>query len=304
MLNVIILSNHERAWLAHQCTFVEKIARHIELSYILQPPKYLLLFVNRFRYINNNITKDRCPIPMDTTVGLGPLKFSLQATIDHHGPSIDSGHHTASVNCCKKTFYCNDHKITEFGITDKNSSTAYIVLYKWIDTWFLASNRRVGVWSLPWRCHILSIPLTTGRGTSAETCGLDDVFPLDDLGSRPEALCWYICIYIYVCMYIPYTSSVIGRIYNGSVIQYWRSCTPSRSIGECAVPGLNATFCFLWFTNCVLLFDKNLILGCLWLLVFVLNNILILAIWCSTIPHLPGCFVSGPSLRISDSTRC
>ena len=34
--------------------------------------------------------------------GLGPLKFSLQATIDHHGPSIDSGHYTASINCCKK----------------------------------------------------------------------------------------------------------------------------------------------------------------------------------------------------------
>ena len=112
----------------------------------------------------------------------------------------------------------------------------------------------------------------------------------------------YICIYI--CMYIPYTSSVIGRIYNGSVIQYWRSCTPSRSIGESAVPGLNATFCFLWFTNCVLLFVWNLILGCLWLLEFVLNNILIIGIWSSTIPHLPGCFVPGPSLRISDSTRC
>ena len=99
----------------------------------------------------------------------------------------------------------------------------------------------------------------------------------------------YMYIYIYICMHIPYKSSVIGRIYNGNVIQYWRSCTPSRSIGECAVPGLNATFCFLWFTNCVLLFDKNLILGCLWLLVFVLN-ILIPSIWCSTIPHLPGCF--------------
>ena len=120
---------------------------------------------------------------------LGPLKFSLQATIDHHGPSIDSGHYTASINCCKKTFYCNDHKITEFGITDKNSSTAYIILYIWIDTWFLDSNRRVGVWSLPWRWHILFIPLTTGWGTSAETCGLDDIFPPDDLGSRPEALC-------------------------------------------------------------------------------------------------------------------
>ena len=72
-----------------------------------------------------------------------------------------------------------------------------------------------------------------------------------------------VLIYMYIYMYIPYTSYVIGRISNGSVIQYWRSCTPSRSIGECAVPGLNAILCFLWFTNCVLLLDKNLILGCL-----------------------------------------
>ena len=50
-------------------------------------------------------------------------------------------------------------------------------------------------------------------------------------------------------------------------------------------------FCFLWFTNCILLSDDNsLIPGCLWLLAFVLNNTLILGIWCSTIPHLPGCF--------------
>ena len=72
-----------------------------------------------------------------------------------------------------------------------------------------------------------------------------------------QKLCVYIYIYIYIYMYFPYTSSVIGRIYNGIVIQYWRSCTPSRSIGECAVPGLNAILCFLWFTNCVLLFDKK-----------------------------------------------
>ena len=92
-----------------------------------------------------------------------------------------------SLHCIyQKTFYCNDHTITEFGITDKNSSTAYIILYKLIDTWFLDSNSRMGVWSLPWHWHILSIPLPTGRGT---TCGLDDVFPPDDLGSRPEALC-------------------------------------------------------------------------------------------------------------------
>ena len=50
-------------------------------------------------------------------------------------------------------------------------------------------------------------------------------------------------------------------------------------------------FCFLWFSNCVLLSDDNsLIPGCFWLLALVLINTLILGIWCSTIPHLPGCF--------------
>ena len=62
-----------------------------------------------------------------------------------------------------------------------------------------------------WCWHILSIPLTTGRGTSAETCGLDDVFPPDDLGSRPEALCWYICIYIY--MYVHSLNEFCYRSY-------------------------------------------------------------------------------------------
>ena len=94
----------------------------------LQPPKYLIIVVNRFRYINNNFTKDRCSIHMDMTVVLGLHKFSLQATIDHHGPSMYSGHHTAFMNCCKRAFYCNDSKITEFKTIDtKNSSTAYVL---------------------------------------------------------------------------------------------------------------------------------------------------------------------------------
>ena len=189
MQNLILQGLQQK--LQKSCSRCNKNTWHVESSHILQPPKYILLFVDRFRYIDNNVTKDRCSIPMDTTVRLGPLQFSLRATIDHHGPSIHSGHYTASINCCKKdSFYCNDHTITEFGIIDsKNSSTAYVILYELIDTWFLDSNRRVGVWSLPCRWHILSIPLTIGLGTGAETCGLDYVFPPDDLCSRPEALC-------------------------------------------------------------------------------------------------------------------
>ena len=137
---------------------------------------------------------------------------------------------TLHLSIVAKTFYCNDHTITEFGITDKNSSTAYVILYELIDTWFLDSNSRVGVWSLPWRWHILSIPVTAGRGTSAKTRGLDDVFPADDLGSRPEALVliymymhslYEFCYRTYIYIYIHTHIYIYIYIYNGSVIQYW-----------------------------------------------------------------------------------
>ena len=86
--------------LEKSCFRCKKNTGHVESTYILQPPKYLIIVVNRFRYINN-FTKDRCAIPMDMTVVLGHHKFSLQATIDHHGPSMYSGHYTASINFCK-----------------------------------------------------------------------------------------------------------------------------------------------------------------------------------------------------------
>ena len=100
--------------LEKSCFRCNKNTWHVESNHILQPPNYLIIIVNRYRYINNQFAKDKCSIPMDMTVVLGYHKFSLQATIDHHGPSIYSGHYTTSVNCCNRTFYCNDNKITEF----------------------------------------------------------------------------------------------------------------------------------------------------------------------------------------------
>ena len=75
---------------------------HVESNHILQPPKYLIIVVDWFRYINNNFTKDRCSIPMDMTVALGLHKFSPQAIIDHQGPSMYFGHYTSSISCYKK----------------------------------------------------------------------------------------------------------------------------------------------------------------------------------------------------------
>ena len=92
---------------------------------------YLIIIVNRITYSNNRITKNKSRMPLDLYIKLGPFKFSLQASVDHHGYSMNSGHYTASISCCGKTFHCNDNKITECNITDTyNSSTAYILLYK------------------------------------------------------------------------------------------------------------------------------------------------------------------------------
>ena len=137
------------------CSRCNKNTRHVESSYILQPSKYLLLFVNRFRYINNNVTKDRCPIPMYTTVRLGPLKFSLQATIDHHGPSIHSGHYTASINCCKKHSIATITQLRSLELLLKSTLLHILYYINWLthDFW-----TRTGGWMFD-RSH--------GAGTSS-----------------------------------------------------------------------------------------------------------------------------------------
>ena len=74
-------------------------------------------------------------------------------------------------------------------------------------------------------------------------------------------------IYVYICVH-----SVYEFCYRSYIQRECHSVLAKLhpiTLGECAVPGLNAILCFLWFTNCVLLFDKNLMLGCLWHLVFV-----------------------------------
>ena len=176
-----------------------KNTRHIESSYILQPSKYLLLFVNRFRYINNNITKDRCPIPMDTTVRLGPFKFSLQATIDHHGPSIDSGHYTASINCCKKTFYCNDHKLRSLELLIK--TPLLHISYYIMD------------------CHMIFRLEQEGGSLIAPMALAHPLHPIDNRSQAPKPVGWTMCfllmtlvpvqklcvniyVYIYVCTFL------------------------------------------------------------------------------------------------------
>ena len=126
----LLLQEHKQK-IYKTCSCCGRDTWHIESKQILQHPKNLLIIVNRITYSNNRITKNKSRMPLDLYIKLGPYKFSLQASVDHHGYSMNSGHYTASINCCGKTFHCNDNKITECNVTDAyNSSTAYILLYK------------------------------------------------------------------------------------------------------------------------------------------------------------------------------
>ena len=205
-------------------------------------------------------------IPMGTTVRLGPLKFSLQATIDHHGPSIHSGHYTASINCCKK-----NHSITT--ITQLQSLELLIktpllhMLYYinwlthdfWTRTGWLEFDRSHGAGtSSP--SHWQQVEEQAPKPVGWTTCFLLlSLLPV-------QKLC--VNIYIYVCIYVHSLYEFCYRTYIQrechSVLAKLHPITSTRLIivydcisGECAVPGLNAIFCFLWFTNCVLLFDKS-----------------------------------------------
>ena len=130
--------------LEKSCFRCKKNTWHVESNYLLQPTQYLIIAVNRFIYINNNFTKDRCSIPMDMTVVLGLHKFSLQATIDHHGPSMYSGHYTASINCCKSTFYCNDSKLQT--LKRLISKTLLLLMWQCINWLQIGYRTRTGWW--------------------------------------------------------------------------------------------------------------------------------------------------------------
>ena len=133
-----LISRGLRRGLQGLCSWYNGNTWHIGSGCILRPPRCLLLFVGQFRYIDNNVTKDGCSMPMGAVVGLGPIWFGLRATGDHRGPSVHSGHCAASVDCCEGAFYYGSHTVARFRVVDsRGSSAAYVVLCELIDTWFL-----------------------------------------------------------------------------------------------------------------------------------------------------------------------
>ena len=176
----------------------------------------LLLFVNLFRYLNNNVTKDRCSIPIDTTVRLGPLKSRLRATIDHLGPSIHSGHYTASINCCKKHSIATITQLRSLELLTANTPLLHMLYYmNWLTHDFWA---RPGGWEFV-RFH--------GAGTSSPSHWQQ----VEEQAPKPVGLmmCFLLmiqklCVNIYTYIYIYICSSIwvlFSLVYQLCLALWW-----------------------------------------------------------------------------------
>ena len=203
MQNLILQGLQEK--LQKPCSRCNKNTWHVVSSYVLHPPKYLILFVNWFRYINNNGTKDKCSIPMDTTVRFGPLKISLRATIDHHGPSIHFGHYTASINCCEKHSIATITQLRSLELLTANF--LYCICYTiWID-WYKIFGLEQEGWclivpmALAHSLHPIDNRSRNKRRNPGVGWWVSSWWPL--FPSRSSGLIYiYICIYIYIYIYI------------------------------------------------------------------------------------------------------
>ena len=195
-------------------------------------------------------------LDIDNTFILGPYKFSVQATVDHHGNSIYCGHYTASVSSVEI------HSIVTM-IELHNAILLIHVIhqghkYYCINWEWSVPDQTVENGSLlpPMVPAPLSIPLMTGRGTVTETCGIGSVFPSDDLwiGLDTDTNCTLIydlflkvwlmgcatCIYLYWLMGkgiaygglpFPSTGCPISDVANIYLI--WNICCISYCFYNC-----------------------------------------------------------------------
>ena len=195
-----------------------------------------------------------------------------------------------------KTLYCNDHTIRSLELLTAKTLLLHMLYYmNWLTHDFgleQEGESLIAPMALAHPLHPIDRSRNRRQNLWVGWC-VSSWWPL--FPSRSAVFIYiYTYIYIYICILCMTSALVRIYTYNRSVIQNWWSCGPLHSTWLYFL-GVRSSwvkchFCILWFTNYVLLYDNILIPGCLWLLVFVLNNTLILGIWCSTIPHLPGCF--------------
>ena len=118
----------------------------------------------------------------------------------------------------------------------------------------------MGVLSLPWRWHILSITLQAGRGISAKTCKLDDMFLPDDFGSS-----------LHIQFIVAYIPCIIFAFQVIQISSFWKTYTyqelacPLLCFGWCDIVNLSCLVSNVYF-NCIVHYSlyHDMDIGTMW----------------------------------------
>ena len=244
-------------------------------------------------------------MPLYLYIKLGPYKFSLQATVDHHVYTMNSGPYTALINCCGKHFSVTIielldvisripmiHLLPIYFCTNSWNVRAAICLKGRLSLLALSSVYSLtvedGSWSTPMVPAQLSVPLQQVEEWAPKPVRWTMCFLLttSDLAWTLMIVCTSVYIYMYIYIYIYTSSCVFGSLMSDVACNYVSADGGRDDPWWPALPGhwLSYTGCWQY----LLVMYWLLCLGC-----------------CLYLNHLPRMFLSTDfAFWITDLTCC
>ena len=92
-------------------------------------PAVLVIALKRFRWERGRSEKNKVLVQCPMQVDLG-CAYSLQATVEHRGSSVNSGHYTAHVFDGRNWYLCDDNRISKVKPDEVVSSDTYMLFYR------------------------------------------------------------------------------------------------------------------------------------------------------------------------------
>ena len=121
-----------------------------------------------------------------------------------------------SYDSCRASFYSLGGKMPSWRHNERNGVSNHRCLHCLLTCWFRRRSKKTS-----------KFRVTAGRGISAETCGLDDVFPPDDLSSGPYTQSIIRFFFLYIKLMCPYFILLIYT--DGERDGLWMAC-PFRTL--------------------------------------------------------------------------
>ena len=110
------------------CICTNNDTNHIEILEFQEPPKILLVVLNRYDYTLRP-KKNTSSVIINDKLLLHEKPYHCQAIVNHHGETTTSGHYTTKLIYDKSIYNCNDHIVSLSDYEEKSSDSSYLIFY-------------------------------------------------------------------------------------------------------------------------------------------------------------------------------